>query len=141
MKEEGEKMTFTVLHLEFYPKIMATQPDLNEIEVNVDNETSEDNDDTEENLVEHRVPYIHNEYVLKYVNENGNAAASRMLVELPLCHTNDENIMASCLSKLKKKRAKLLKRTSAEGKAKLDSFLSEEFAFPEPSGIPRYENK
>ena len=54
---------------------MATE---GEIEVNAA-------DDAEENVIEYRVPYIHNGYILDMMTKDGNAATARMLLLLPLC--------------------------------------------------------
>ena len=83
----------------------------------------------EEELLLRTVPYIDNGYILQQLFDNSNAFAAQMLLELPLCKTNCRVRIADALTKLKKKRARLLRRKNADG-GKYESFLSEQFIFP-----------
>ena len=114
---------------------MATEPELNEIEVNADEDAGED-------VIEQYVPYIHNGYILDMMTKDGNAATARMLLLLPLCPSSPDNqssvsSMKSSLTRLKKRRDKLLKKKSTDGIAAYEMFLKEDFVFPVPSGAAR----
>ena len=99
---------------------MATEPELNEIEVNADEDAGED-------VIEQYVPYIHNGYILDMMTTDGNAATARMLLLLPLCPSSpdDKSSMSSCLTRLKKRRDKLLKNKSTDGIADYEMLKKE----------------
>ena len=58
-------------------------------------------------------------------------SAVTMVLDLPLCKTNNRLKMFGALSRLKKKRAKLAKNKLTDG-GLFDQFVSEEFVFSPP---------
>ena len=100
----------------------------------------EEEEEEEEQPLHFHVPYIHNGYILDYLAKQGNKHTANMLFELPLCRHKDQGTMASCLTRLKDRRRKLLKRRSlsVEDEDNLQKFLDAEFAFPAPSATPRF---
>ena len=91
---------------------------------------SELQDGAEEEILHYYVPHIDNGYILDFAAKHGNASTARMLIDLPLCHIDDERRMTSCLSKLKSKREKLRKNKSTEGLTLFQQFKDVEFTFP-----------
>ena len=85
------------------------------------------------------VPYIHNGYILEHLGKHGNTATANMLVELPLCRHKEIRSMASSVTRLKNKRAKLVtqRSKSSEGENNFQQFLDAEFVFPAPSNTQR----
>ena len=100
----------------------------------------EQEEEEEEQPLHFYVPYVHNGYILDYLTKQGNTNTANMLFDLPLCRHKDQGTMASCLTRLKDRRRKLLKRRSLseEDEENLQKFLDAEFVFPAPSATQRF---
>ena len=92
----------------------------------------------DDEVLHRSVPYIDNQFILTHVRNISNASAIRMLQELPRCRTNCEKSMIAAVSRLKSKRARLLKHKSEKGTRKLKEFLTEEFVFPPPTAHVKF---
>ena len=51
-------------------------------------------------------------HILEYLSQHGSTFTAKMLVELPLCRHNEIGTLASCVTRLKNKRAKLVTQRS-----------------------------
>ena len=103
-------------------------------------EEGEEEGEEEEQPLRFHVPYIHNGYILDHLSKQGNTNTASMLIDLPLCRHKDRGTMASCLTRLKASRRKLLKKSSKseEDGDTFQKFLDAEFVFPAPSETQRF---
>ena len=120
--------------------ISYSMASINEVEVHpATDEEGQEEEEGDEQVLLFTVPYVHNGYILEYLSQHGNTATANMLFELPLCRLEDSRLLVSSVSRLKRRRDKLVTQTpkSAEQANEFEQFLSAEFVFPVPSDTPR----